>query len=216
MIWSDVTFDLIRVNIDCLEIVKLDFIYDEYDKLDWPPVFHWLCENITAKSFVHMISRYYKSIGSYKTNDIVRDTLCQLIVLIDKNISVSRPKRWRLMDFHDHISYLYLLNTTKNKPIEFIIEPYSNQEYSIYQPQDTLTLVKWAIRVKNCVASREYKIGKDIWIFFIERNRVPYYTVETTMDYEIKEIKGPNNSSVTDDECNMALNMIKTAIGNIS
>lgn len=205
-IWSYVSVDLIRNNIDFLEIVDLPI-----DKSNST----WISQNIKLESFLNMIAMHYRKVGCISIETFIKDTFNQLSKLIDRKIEVSTPKRWRLIDFHDHVSYLYLKNTTKNNQLKTIIKPYMQGQYTLSQPKDTVSIIIWGKKVKNCVASYEERIGESIWIFFIEKDGIPYYTIETDLkEFRIKQMVSQSNQSVSDKERNMAQTIINNATSN--
>lgn len=188
-IWDYISVDLIRNHIDALEIVSLP-IEDVH--------IEWLKSNIKLESFLNMVTMHYEKVGCIEIDSFIKDTFNQLKKLLEKNVSVKPPKRWRLTEFHDHVSYLYLENTTQNNILKTIIEPYNGDDYTVSQPANSLNIIIWGKKVKNCVASYEERIGKSIWIFFIEKDGVPLYTVETDMskDLHIRQIVSQCNGSV--------------------
>jgi len=203
-IWPYLSVDLVRNNIDFLEIVNLPINDSNSD---------WISQNIKLESFLNMIAMHYRKVGCIEIETFTKDTFNQLSKLIERKIVVSTPKRWRLIDFHDHVSYLYLKNTTKNNQLKTIIEPYVQGKYTLSQPKDTVSIIIWGKKVKNCVASYEERIGEDIWIFFIEKDGIPHYTVETDMkNFRIEQIVSQSNQSVNDEERNMAQTIINNAI----
>lgn len=203
-IWDYVSFDLIRNHVDTLEIVTIP-VTDKH--------IEWIRENIKIESFLNMISTHYRKIGCIEIQTFINDTFNQLQKLLDKGVKVTSPKRWRLVDFHDHVSYLYLENTTVNNKLQTIITPYQKGEYTLSQPKNSLDIIIWGKKVKNCVASYEERIGKSLWIFFLEKDGVPFYTVETDMkNYHIKQIVSQCNGSVNSEGRDFAQNLIKEAI----
>lgn len=202
-IWSYVSLDIIRNNIDFLEIVKLPINKKHIN---------WILSNIKVESFLNMIGSHYRKIGCIEINTFINDTFNQLEKLLTKGIEVPAPKRWRLIDFHDHVSYLYLENTTQNNILKTIIKPYKSGEYTVSQPENSLSIIIWGKKVKNCVASYEERIGKSIWIFFIEKDGVPFYTVETDKTkFNIKQIVSQCNGSVSDEGKKLAQDLIREA-----
>lgn len=207
-IWPYLSIDIVFNNIQFLEIIDLNLNEDQID---------WLRKNIKLESFLHMIYKYYQKFGSIKTIDTYNDTFNQLKKLINNNVEVTPPKRWRMVEFHDHISYLYLENTTQNNPIKTIISPYSSGEYTISQPSNTIELVVWGKKVKNCVASYEERIGKSIWIFMVSENNVPKFTVETDMNkhFNIKQIVSQCNGHVSKEDSDFVHKLILDSTKNI-
>lgn len=204
-IWEYLSFDLIRNHIECLEIVSLPVDKIHHD---------WLKENIKLESFLNMVSTHYHKVGCIDIDTFIKDTFEQLGKLIKRNIEVSAPKRWRLVEFHDHVSYLYLKNTTRNNDLKTVIKPTMVDGYLVSQPENSLNIIIWGKKVKNCVASYEERIGESIWIFFIEKNGIPVYTVETDMSkkYNIKQIVSQCNGSVSSEGRELAQKLILSAI----
>lgn len=202
-IWPYVSFDIIRNHIELLEILKLNLSQDSID---------WIRSHVKVESFLNMLNQYYQKVGCIEIDHYARDTFDQLNKLLEKSVEVSTPKRWRMVEFHDHISDLYLEHTTNNVPIQTLIEPKTINEYTIWQPKESLDLVFWGRKVKNCVASYEERIGEEIWIFFIEENDQPLYTVETDKKFNIKQIVTQYNGSVDTKGQNLAHNLILEAV----
>jgi len=202
--WDYISIDLIRNHIDSLEIVSLPI---EEAHLEW------LKSNIKLESFLNMVSTHYNKVGCIEIDSFIKDTFNQLKKLLEKNVSVKPPKRWRLTEFHDHVSYLYLEHTTQNNVLKTIIEPYSVDDYTVSQPANSLNIIIWGKKVKNCVASYEERIGKSIWIFFIEKDGVPLYTVETDLskDLHIRQIVSQCNGRVDDEGRALAYKLIMEA-----
>lgn len=202
-IWPYVSFDIIRNHIELLEILNLNLNHDSID---------WIRSHVKVESFLNMLNQYYKKVGCIEIDYYARDTFDQLNKLLEKSVEVSTPKRWRMVEFHDHISELYLEHTTNNVPIQTLIEPKTINEYTIWQPKESLDLVFWGKKVKNCVASYEDRIGEEIWIFFIEENDRPLYTVETDKKLNIKQIVTRYNGSVDVDKSNFVQDLIRKAL----
>ena len=202
-IWPYVSFDIIRNHIELLEILNLNLSDDSID---------WIRSNTKVESFLNMLDQYHQKTGCIEINNYLRDVFEQLEKLLKKSVEVSAPKRWRMVEFHDHISYLYVENTTNNVPIKTLIEPKTIHGHTIRQPKDTLDLVFWGKKVKNCVASYEERIGKGIWIFLIEKDNRPLYTVETDKKFNIKQIVTQCNGFVDTMGQNLAHNLILEAV----
>lgn len=198
-IWPYVSFDIIRNHIELLEILNLNLSQDSID---------WIRSHVKVESFLNMLNQYYQKVGCIEIDHYARDTFDQLNKLLEKSVEVSAPKRWRMVEFHDHISDLYLEHTTNNIPIQTLIELKTINEYTIWQPKESLDLVFWGRKVKNCVASYEERIGDGIWIFFIEKNEQPLYTVETDMKFNIKQIVTQCNGSVNAEQQQLIQDLI--------
>ena len=207
-IWSYISIDIICNNIDFLEILNFSITEKNSD---------WILRNIKIESFLNMIGNYYRKVGCIEANAYIKDVLDQLEKLIAMGVNVTQPKRWRMIDFHDHISYLYLENTTKNNKLKTLIDSYNIGNYIVSQPKNSLDIIIWGKKVKNCVASYEERIGETIWIFFIEKDGLPLYTVETDMtkNLNIKQIKSQCNGIVASNETIIIQKLILDASRNL-
>lgn len=207
-IWGEIPFDYFQVYLTPIEIFEFNISKG---------TFKWLGENITFKSFINMVNHFYNKNTYQSTQSILNDTLNQL----SKLSNPLPPKRWRLMEFHDHISQLYLEKTIENKSHNTDIIPNKREinEWKIFQPKDTLELAIWGKKVRNCVLSYEDKIlsGASA-IILIEKEGVPKYTFE--LDYNsikkgdlvVKQCVGFANSSITTDEKSLCESLIISAI----
>lgn len=209
-IWNDITFDYFQ---------KYHLIIENTDFSDLNNQFiqKWMKENVKYKTFLNMMNSYCGKIGFYHHENLIRDTFNQLEQLLTGDYEVTPPKRWRFIEFHDHISYLYLkkdiVNTTHEN--EFIPFPISKDKWKIYQPKDTLELALWGKKVRNCVLSYESKIqNKDSIIVLIEEKDIPKYTIE--LDYNstnlVKQQVGIGNSQLTKEESDLCSNLIQFAL----
>ena len=201
-VWNDVPIDFFQTHERILEVFEL------YNCVK-TQVRSWMQEQMTYATFLHMVQTYYDKEGMQKTDNMIADTFKQCCTLIDRKETITRPRRWRLEEFHDHMSHLYVVSTTTNKEHkkEFIPLPIEKNSYKIYEPNDTLELTLWGKKVRNCVASYEDKIlGERSAIFLIEKENKPTYTFE--LDYnalkkgqvQVKQCVGVGNSSIPVDE----------------
>jgi hypothetical protein len=173
--------------------------------------------------------------GIEDVNSQLKDTLDQLqkmlksgtqiVPVTHKDDGTNKKWRWRLIDFHDNISYLYLMQEIEN--VEFtnntIKNPYQEDSWNVYQPKDSVALAMWAQKVKNCVRNRESNVHNgDSEIVFIERDGLPAYTVEVQpgapkrrnlSELSILEIQAFGaRSGATRDDQGVILDMIKRAM----
>lgn len=217
-IWEDIPYDAFQNYQDILTKFELGFVEAEVAQ-------PWIAENMNHNTLLHMISHFYEKNTFQRTVEIYADTLNQLCRLIVRKANITRPKRWRLEEFHDHMSHLYLESTVENKkhPTEFIPFPVNILNWKVYEPKDTLELAVWGRRVRNCVLSYEDKIfSKQSAIVLIEENDTPVYTAE--LDYQalkkgqmnFKQLVGLNNRSTDLDEEKRSVvsNLIKSAVKN--
>jgi hypothetical protein len=173
--------------------------------------------------------------GVDDVNNQLKDTFDQLQKMLkagdtivpqtEQEDGTIKKWRWRLVDFHDNISYLFLMRDIVN--VEFtqntIKNPYTEGSWTIYQPKDSVALAMWAQKVRNCVRSRESNvISGQTEIVFIERDGAPAYTVEvkpglakrsSVENLTIHEIQAFGaRTGATRDTDNEILNMIKRAM----
>lgn len=204
-VWSEIPFDIFQNYQDILMKFEL---YSTPDS-----TWSWMRDNLSYQSYLHMISHFYGEESFQRTLEIYNDTVNQLSKLIGRRENepekITKPKRWRLQEFHDHMSQLYLEATTENRPhpAEFIPVPVQKDSWKIYEPKDTMDLAMWGRRVRNCVLSYEDHIfAKRSAIVLIEENNKPTYTAE--LDYQqlkegriqFKQLVGLNNRSSDLDE----------------
>lgn len=220
-IWSEITYDYFQNHQEVLTR------FDLYSGNNDNGVKTWMRDNMSYATFLHMISHFYSKEGFQRTLEIYTDTVTQLGKILSRyqnmNKEISRPKKWRLEEFHNHMSNLYLESTVTNKkhPVEFISAPVKKDNWKIYQPKDTLDLAMWGRSVRNCVLSYEDAIfSKKSAIFLIEENDKPTYTVE--LDYKelkkgrvsFRQIVGLTNrsSDLDSEKKNIVANLIESVI----
>lgn len=218
-VWSDITYDYFHNYQDILMKFEL---YSTPDS-----AWNWMRDNMSYQSYLHMISHFYNEEGFQRTLEIYNDTVNQLNKLSLRRMNemekITKPKRWRLQGFHDHMSHLYLEATTENRkhPTEFIPFPVQKDSWKVYEPKDTMDLAMWGRRVRNCVMSYEDKIfSKQSAIVLIEENEKPTYTAELDYKYlqegriEFKQLVGLNNrsSDLDEEKRNVVKSLIESAL----
>ena len=218
-VWGEIPFDIFQNHQDILMKFEL---YSTPDS-----AWNWMRDNLSYQSYLHMISHFYSEEGFQRTLEIYNDTANQLNKLIGRRENemekITKPKRWRLQEFHDHMSQLYLEATTENRkhPAEFIPVPFEKDSWKIYEPKNTMDLATWGRRVRNCVLSYEdHILAKRSAIVLIEENNKPTYTAE--LDYkelkegriQFKQLVGLTNrsSDLNAEQRNVVLSLIESAI----
>jgi hypothetical protein len=178
----------------------------------------WLRSNLSLRSFLNMLNREHGKQTLVAIESELEDTLKQLAKILEKSSEpVPKPNRWRLKQFHDHISAMYIERTTENTAYknDLIPSPYHSDNYKVFQPCDTIQLAKWAKEVNNCVLSRQGRIlSGESKVVLIEDGGKPTYTVELSgepKDFTIREIKGPCNSALTPEQVTLCNSLIKEA-----
>jgi len=220
-VWNEIPFDIFQNYQNILMKFEL------YSTLE--SCRNWMRDNMTFQSYLHMISHFYDEEGFQRTLEIYNDTVNQLSKLIARREpenemnKITKPKRWRLQEFHDHMSHLYLEASTENRkhPTEFIPNPVQIDRWKVYEPSCSLDLAMWGRRVRNCVMSYEDKIfNKKSAIVLIEENFKPTYTAE--LDYKslqegrihFLQLVGLNNrsSDLDEEKRNIVSNLIESAL----
>jgi hypothetical protein len=219
-IWENIPFDYFQNHQEILTKFELynGNIKDCYD---------WMRTNMTHQTFLHMVQHFYEKESFQRTNEIYNDTFNQLSKIMARwgntPEKITKPAKWRLQDFHDHMSVLYIESTSQNVEHhpEFIPFPVKMDNWKIYQPKNTVELQLWGRRVRNCVSSYENSIlQKRSAIVLIEENEKPTYTAE--LDYEslkegkinFKQLVGLNNrsSDLDAEKRNVVVSLIESAI----
>jgi hypothetical protein len=213
-IWNNISIDYFQNYESTLEFLSAKSL-----NLNQPEVQEWLRNNITHRTFFHMISHSYGKSGYVSTDNLLKDTFNQLSKMLKEGCEIEKPKRWRIGEFHDHISFLFLKRDLKIVEHEttFIPVPHEQERWKVYQPKDTLELALWGKKVGNCVLSYEEKImGKQSVIVLVEEDSSPKYTIELGIngaDFHIKQATvRPGNTSLTSEETQFCTQLIQTAI----
>lgn len=207
-VWENIPIDYFQNYLEILEA------FDIYSYFRNNEVKSWISTNISPKTFLNMIHNNSNRISFVNTHGTLQDTFNQIEKLISKKIIPTTPKRWRLSEFHDHISYIYLQQTVDNKEHNpnYIPIPYIKERYKIYQPKNTIDLARWGKKVRNCVLSYEDKIlNNESIIVFIEEDSIPKYTIEldsNSKEYIVKQSVGIANSSITQEEKELCKKLI--------
>jgi hypothetical protein len=196
----------------------LEFMSAKNLNLNHTEVQLWLHNNVSHKTFFHMISHSYAKSSYVATDNLLKDTFNQLSKMLNEGCEIEKPKRWRIAEFHDHISFLFLKRDLKIVKHEttYIPVPQEQERWKVYQPKDTLELALWGKKVGNCVLSYEEKImGKESVIVLIEEDSAPKYTIEldaNMANFHIKQAVSHGNKTLTTEETQLCTQLIKTAI----
>jgi hypothetical protein len=181
-VWPDAQLDIFVNNYELFS--------DFYNHTEIP---QWMMEKMTFKTYVNMLTTSVEKDGMTATAQNYKDTISQLNTLIAKGVKVDYSMfRNRLKEFHDYVSDLYIemKHAPYELPCEHIPEPVVIDKYKIEQPKDSLTLVKWGAKVRNCVGSyAEQVLRKSTLIFMISEDDKPTYTIEIAPE----SVKNPDN-----------------------
>lgn len=221
-VWSDLPVDYFRNYIEVLEsFLNLNSFSD-------PVIANWFSNQMNYRSFFNMMSYFLRKKPIHETNELFSDTVRQIPELINRKVKEVidpglRTWRWRLLDFHDAISDLFIEHTTEDLPLptKSIKSVFVKDKWTIYQPDNKIVLAKWAGKVRNCVLTRTEEILENrSEIILIEKEGYPEYTVEINTEPErsqvglkVKEIKGRFNTTLPSETQKMFEELIMNAIG---
>lgn len=198
--------------------------FDWLSKLEMPnyhsPTGHqWMRENLPVESFLNMLYQKYKqqseldrqrseSGGYLLSCDSAtgqrhvymrdwRDTYQMLTQCITAGRTDNiKPRRWRLMEWHDHLmaETWKISNPNVDLPQKLFPQPIKVEQcndgeevkYSFFQPHDTHQLAAWGRAVRNCVGGGHgYADGikkMTHLIILTMINGQPRYTIQLSVD----------------------------------
>ena len=198
--------------------------FDWLSKLEMPnyhsPTGHqWMRENLPVESFLNMLYQKYKQqseldrqrseSGGYllSCNSVTgqrhvymadwRDTYQMLTQCITAGRTDNiKPRRWRLMEWHDHLmaETWKISNPNVDLPQKLFPQPIKVEQcndgeevkYSFFQPHDTHQLAAWGRAVRNCVGGGHgYADGikkMTHLIILTMINGQPRYTIQLSVD----------------------------------
>ena len=148
-------------------------------------------------------SRYKDYEGRYILSQL-RDTIDMLRGLLSGNHEVTKPRRWRFREWHDHVQGLQwkVQNKKEDLPQCLFPEPMKVNGYTFLQPLDTHMLAEWGKAVRNCVGSHGYSDrikNYQSMILLVMVDREPRYTIQCEVE------KGEMTVSQIADVCNRTL-----------
>ena len=148
-------------------------------------------------------SRYKDYEGRYILSQL-RDTIDMIRGLLRGNHEVTKPRRWRFKEWHDHVQGLQwkVQNKKEDLPQCLFPEPMKIDGYTFLQPLHTHMLAEWGRAVRNCVGSHGYSDrikNYQSMILLVMVDREPRYTIQCEVE------KGEMTVSQIDDVCNRYL-----------
>ena len=206
-VYRDIDHNLLRSNFDWLSKLELSSYHSTTGH-------QWMRENLPAESFLNMLYQKYKQQlaldrGGYLVScDSAtgqrhvymtdwRDTYQMLCQCIGAGRTDNiKPRRWRLMEWHDHLmaETWKISNPNVDLPQKLFPQPIKVEQcndgedvkYSFFQPYDTHQLAAWGRAVRNCVGGGHgYADGvkkmKHLIILTMIENQ-PRYTIQLTVD----------------------------------
>jgi hypothetical protein len=151
--------------------------------------------------------------GTYRwTFRELEDTISMLSTVVETK-ELAPPKRWRIMEFHDHVQAeaWKITNVNHSLPQDLFPVPikvqYNDQQWTFFQPIDTHQLAAWGQAVRNCVGNAtSYADGvrkKQHFIVLCMINNQPQFTVQlkvSTGMMTVDQIAGVSNASLTSEQ----------------
>jgi hypothetical protein len=151
--------------------------------------------------------------GTYRwTFRELEDTISMLNTVVETK-ELAPPKRWRIMEFHDHVQAeaWKITNVNQSLPQDLFPEPikvqHNDQQWTFFQPIDTHQLAAWGQAVRNCVGNAtSYADGvrkKQHFIVLCMINNQPQFTVQlkvSTGMMIVDQIAGVSNASLTSEQ----------------
>ena len=193
----------------------------------------WLNKHMPVSSFFHILDKEYeRELANTQTrrgydSDLQHpcfyysnwtDTISMLDTVLAHNacatepLALDVPKRWRLMEFHDHIQSVSWKVKNKNEslPQDLFPEPVKvelgSSKWTFFQPVDTHQLAAWGQAVRNCVGSASSYVDgvrkKKHFIVLCMIDSKPQFTIQLEVSMSImsvKQIAGISNARLTDE-----------------
>jgi len=211
-VYRDIDHNLLHSKFDWLSKLELP----NYCSTTGHP---WMRENLPVESFLNMLYQKYKHIserdqqrsesgGYFLSTDSAtgqrhvymtdwRDTYQMLTqCIIAGRTDNIKPRRWRLMEWHDHLmaETWKISNPNVDLPQKLFPQPIKVEQcndgedvkYSFFQPHDTHQLAAWGRAVRNCVggghgyADGIKKMRHLIILTMIDGQ--PRYTIQLSVD----------------------------------
>ena len=164
-----------------------------------------------ARRFLHY--SFDKDCGTYRwTFQELEDTISMLGTVVETK-ELAPPKRWRIMEFHDHVQAeaWKITNVNHSLPQDLVPEPikvqHNDQQWTFFQPIDTHQLAAWGQAVRNCVGNAtSYADGvrkKHHFIVLCMIDNQPQFTVQlkvSTGMMTVDQIAGVSNARLTSEQ----------------
>tara|TARA_R110000868_G_scaffold19815_3_gene84737 strand:+ start:453 stop:2159 length:1707 start_codon:yes stop_codon:yes gene_type:complete len=224
-VWGDkCSIDYYQSNIDVL--ISVSFI----NTYRISAVKDWLSTYMPIASLFTMLNKFYdvkqiglvnsssnysfdRDCGTYRwTFRDLEDTISMLGTVV-KTKELAPPKRWRIMEFHDHVQVeaWKITNVNHSLPQDLFPEPvkvqHNDHQWTFIQPIDTHQLAAWGQAVRNCVGNAtSYADGvrkKQHFIVLCMIDNQPQFTVQlkvSTGMMTVDQIAGVSNASLTSEQ----------------
>lgn len=195
----------------------------------------WLGANMPVTSFFNIIKTYadenrQRDLDRQEVIYMLKDSMIMLQAILDAyettKQTLSKPRRWRLEEMHDH--FMALSWAIKNKktmlkqslfPDPVKVRDEHDNLYTFFQPCDTHQLAAWGKAVRNCVGNgNTYADGINKNKHFIVLgmiNNNPCFTIQLSLDcgvLTVKQIVSLSNRCLSDVEQHKYNTMFQQAL----
>jgi hypothetical protein len=223
-IWPDCPVDFYQTHLEQLLGTRFDRHSDRKTQ-------EWLCKHMQPATFFNILKKFYNDkIDSMSISELNRsidrcigvvvfyfgdwyDTISMLSSVLDKDIAIDPPRRWRLTEFHDHVQAeaWKIEHANVKLPQDLFPSPVkvevNNERWSFFQPHDTHQLSAWGQAVRNCVGNASsYADGirkKKHFIVLCMVDGQPKFTVQLTVDMgmmSVSQIVSTSNQRLTQEQ----------------
>lgn len=208
---------------------KLEYMGDAFSR----NFMDWLRSKLTPQMFANWILEEIQIKQKREYDNTIRDTVEMLVkvwrrtsYLTESNPEyLKEPKRWRLLDAHDHyVGVTFQMdNQMKNLPTDLIPEPVTFETevgtIRMFQPTTNHEVIRWGKAVRNCVGSAGYSdrvLNRSAFLVFAERNQKPWLTSLLTLDMgmlHVGQTVSPFNASPAPEEREVYERCLQHALG---
>lgn len=245
-IWNDVPVDYFRSRLDDFTLIENPqslFQVNRWQRYSTHNHLHWLADNMQVKTLFNMFDKMVQEhrqrqeevscaiVGRrrYIYSREWIDTMHMLIRLVDHATTnllpaPERPKRWRLIEWHDQLVSDHWKIKTPNEllPQDLFPQPINinnnGTRLTFFQPKDIHQLAEWGQAVRNCVGSAGYGDGIKKHKHFIVLGMIdhePFFTIQLDMHngyMNVKQIVGISNARLTDEQRSLYEESFKQAL----
>lgn len=210
LIYPDVPIDFYRTYVDMLEVYNFRYNINSSTR-------EWIKTHIPFESFINMMHKEYmnaistgqrlredyseghKLYSSHYLNDTI-NLLGQVISYQQEHpeYDFNRPKRWRLVEFHDYLvaETWKFNNKNENLPQGLFPEPIKVErnatKWTLFQPADVHQLAQWGRAVRNCVGgASSYREGikkKEHFIVLCMVDNAPRFTIQLKLSNGVMDV----------------------------
>lgn len=224
-IWSDCPIDYYQTHTNVLLGTRWNVKRENH------PVNDWIREHMPVASFFNNLTKFYdeknkeadrRGSSYYYSSNLARsqytfhewdDTFSMIGTLLDNNIEVPIPKRWRMEEFHDGVQAeaWKIKNPNESLPQDLFPEPIKVHHtagwMTFFQPHDTHQLALWGQAVRNCIGSASsYAEGvrkKKHFLVLCMLDNKPHFTVQLDVNMgmmSVRQIVGLHNARLTEED----------------